>query len=141
MPAFCELPLLLWCVRRGDNERGAVAQMRIGAVEPVRPQRAIGTALAHVVDNEQIGLVAEHLGKPHAPPARAPERVVLHGFRLDRRLHVAHVLAQLANLAAVVGEFFCGVFIAHGFTPSYASSFGAGLSHAVMARGEGIASE
>src|SRR5262249_56407537 len=54
---------------------------------------------------------------PHAPAVRAPERVVLHGFGLDRRLHVAHLLAQLADLAAIVGEFFCGMFVAHGFTP------------------------
>src|SRR6266540_6478136 len=63
------------------------------------------------------GLVAEQLGEPQAPPARAPERVILHGFGLDRRLHVAHLLAQLADLAAIAGEFFCGVFVAHGFTP------------------------
>src|SRR5262249_13521578 len=117
MPTFGELPLLVRWIGRGEDKRGAVAQVRIGAVEPVRPQRAIGTALAHVVDDEQIGLVAEQLGEPHAPPARAPERVILHGFGLDRRLHVAHLLAQLADLAAIVSEFFCGVFVAHGFTP------------------------
>src|SRR5262245_28694591 len=74
MPAFRELPLLVWCIGRGDDERGTVAQVRIGAVEPVRPQRAIGTALAHVVDDEQIGLVAEQLGEPHAPAARTALR-------------------------------------------------------------------
>src|SRR5262245_28507094 len=127
MPAFRELLLLLWCIGRGDDERGAVAEVCIGAVEPVRPQRAIGTALAHVVDDEQIGLVAEQLGEPHAPAPRAPERIVLHGLWLDGRLHVVHLLAQLADLAAIVGEFFCGVFVAHGFTP-HTKFFGASLS-------------
>src|SRR5262245_39875000 len=117
MPAFPELQLVLWCIGRGDDERGAVAQVRIGAIKPVRPQRAIGTALAHVVDDEEIGLVAEQLGEPHAPAARAPERVVLHGLGLDSRLHVAHLLTEVADLAAIVGEFFCGMFIAPGFTP------------------------
>src|SRR5215813_12088145 len=84
MPAFCELPLLLWCVRRGDDERGAVTQVRIGAVEPVRPQRAIWTALAHVVDNEQIGLVAEQLGEPHAPAA-CTSRMFWRSSRIWRR--------------------------------------------------------
>src|SRR5262249_42098241 len=71
MPAFCKLPLLLWCVGRGDDERGAAAQVRIGAVEPVRPQRAIGTALAHVVANEQIGLAPNSSeSRTLPPPAR-----------------------------------------------------------------------
>src|SRR5262249_38514946 len=44
MLALRELPLLLWCIGRGDDERGAVAQVRIGAVEAVRPQRATNGA-------------------------------------------------------------------------------------------------
>src|SRR5262245_66481578 len=45
-------------------------------------------------------------------------------------MHTAHLLAQIAYLATIVSEFFCGVFVAHGFNSLLRRFFGASLSTA-----------
>src|SRR5215831_9503538 len=90
MPAFPELPLVLWCIGRGDDERGAVAQVRIGAIEPVRPQRAIGTALAHVVDDEEIGLTGWGSRVGSGMATRSSDRESVMADEIDLSSHFGH---------------------------------------------------
>src|SRR5262249_42734986 len=91
----------------------AARKVLIHAVEAVGPQRAARAAHAHVVNDDQRVLVAEQFRQTYSTTVRAREGVVLHLFRLDRRLRLAHLLAQVGDLGSVLPDLLARLLVSH----------------------------
>ena len=75
------------------------------AVEAVGPHGAVGTAGAHVVDQDQVGLVAEQLGEVDRP-IRPAELVVLHRLGRHTAANFLESLLRLFQVGPGRGKFF-----------------------------------
>src|SRR5215831_4924710 len=86
--------------------------MREDAVEPVRPQCAIGAARTHVVNDEQVFLVAEQLGQTNLAVV-ACELVVGDLLGFDGLPKLAQLAAQFRNLQVVASQFLRSLCVLH----------------------------
>jgi len=99
-------------IRRRDREGGAVGEVRIDAIEAVRPERAVAAGRAHVVDHDEIGFAAEERREAHGALGRR-ECVILDLLGLDRRLRLAHFGADAGDLLPIFGELIRGLVVIH----------------------------
>src|SRR6516165_6057691 len=87
--------------------------MRQDSVEAVRPQCAIAATGAHIVNDEEVFLVAE---KPRQTNLALSSRefVVADLLGFDRLLKLAHLAAQIGDLLPVVSQFLGSIRVLHG---------------------------
>ena len=93
-----EAALHVGWIGAGDDEGGAIRDVRVDAVETIRPERAVRAGAAHVVDHEKVALCAEQLRQAHRAFG-CGKFIVMHRLRLYRSLCLAHLLAQFGDLS------------------------------------------